>query len=215
MASACANIHRIAHGFKRYCFPFDPDALPRNGVYILFERGESAHGGDRIVRIGSHTGTDRLAKRLEEHFLVPNKDRSIFRKNIGRALLNHAHDPFLEHWERDHTTRANRDKYGHVHDAVRQERVEQEVSDCIRASFSFVILPTTEDKELRLRIEKGLIATVSLCPDCRPSADWLGLSSPKAAIRRSGLWLVQYLNGTPFMEFPPRELPVDAMDLSV
>ena len=60
----------------------------KNGVYILFEKNESGHNGDRIVRIGSHTGNDNLVKRLEEHFLKENKDRSIFRKNIGRALLN-------------------------------------------------------------------------------------------------------------------------------
>jgi len=29
-----------------------------------------------------------------------NKDRSIFRKNIGRALLNKDNDPFIEQWNK-------------------------------------------------------------------------------------------------------------------
>jgi hypothetical protein len=203
MKSVCEVIHRFAHGLRRYHFPFDPSDLPCNGVYILFEDGELAHGGDRIVRIGSHTGAGRLAKRLNEHFLVPNKDRSIFRKNIGRALLNRAHDPFLRQWEWDFTTRAVREKYQGVHDAVRQECVEKEVSDYIRRNFSFALLPMTENKELRLGMEKGIIATVASCPSCHPSSTWLGLSSPRPAIRRSGLWLVQHLKGMPLQEFPP------------
>lgn len=41
---------------KRFEFPFESKDIPKNGVYILFERNELGHGGDRIVRIGAHTG---------------------------------------------------------------------------------------------------------------------------------------------------------------
>lgn len=77
----------------------------KNGVYILFEKNEFGHNGDRIVRIGSHTGNDNLVKRLEEHFLKENKDRSIFRKNIGRALLNKNSDSYLDIWDIDLTSK--------------------------------------------------------------------------------------------------------------
>ena len=80
-------------------FPFDKKKIPLNGIYILFEKGEFAHNTNRIVRIGTHTGNNQLHSRLFQHFLNENKDRSIFRKNIGRALLNKERDTFLEKWE--------------------------------------------------------------------------------------------------------------------
>ena len=88
MSKECKDLHDYVRNLKRYAFPFDKNEVYKNGVYILFEKNEFGHNGDRIVRIGSHTGNDNLVKRLEEHFLKENKDRSIFRKNIGRALLN-------------------------------------------------------------------------------------------------------------------------------
>ena len=50
---------------KRYYFPFDLDELPKNGVYTLFEQGEMAHGGDRVVRVGTHAGANHLPSRLQ------------------------------------------------------------------------------------------------------------------------------------------------------
>jgi len=35
-----------------------------------------------------------MPSRLLQHFVMENKDRSIFRKNIGRALLARAGDPY-------------------------------------------------------------------------------------------------------------------------
>jgi hypothetical protein len=64
-----------------------------NGIYVLFERGEECHDGGRIVRVGTHTGDGQLRSRMLQHFVNENKDRSIFRKNIGRALLNRDRDP--------------------------------------------------------------------------------------------------------------------------
>jgi len=63
-----------------------------------------AHSTDRIVRIGTHTGNNKLWFRLKEH-LIENKDRSIFRKNIGRALLNKDNDCFIEHWNKKNLTK--------------------------------------------------------------------------------------------------------------
>ncbi len=59
--------------------------IPENGIYILYEKINNKY---EIVRIGSHTGENNFKKRLKEHFETENKDRSIFRKNIGRAYLN-------------------------------------------------------------------------------------------------------------------------------
>ena len=85
-----------------------------------------AHGAKRIVRVGTHTGTGQLRSRLRQHFLVENKDRSIFRKNIGRALLNRDHDPFLPTWDLDRTSRLARET--HIIDLARQSAIEALVS---------------------------------------------------------------------------------------
>jgi len=96
MSKNCHTIHQWFNGIKKHSFPFNEQEIPENGIYILFERGEFAHSTNRIVRIGTHTGNNQLRSRLFQHFLNENKDRSIFRKNVGRALLNKDKDSFLE-----------------------------------------------------------------------------------------------------------------------
>ena len=84
-------------------FPFNVKSLPSNGIYFFYEEGEIIDHGDgpkpRIVRIGTHK-ENNFQSRISEHFLLNESklnftianpkpsDRSIFRKNIGRALLN-------------------------------------------------------------------------------------------------------------------------------
>lgn len=98
MSENCNKLHQWFNNLPKLSFPFDEKNIPLNGIYILFEKGESAHSTSRVVRVGMHTGNDQLRSRLFQHFLNKNKDRSIFRKNIGRALLNKDKDPFLEQW---------------------------------------------------------------------------------------------------------------------
>src|SRR6266851_6820386 len=94
----CAQLHEVVLSLPRYQFPVSEDQLPANGIYFIFEKGESGHHSDRIVRIGSHTGAGNLPARLREHITL-NKDRSIFRKHIGRAILKRDKDPYLSVWE--------------------------------------------------------------------------------------------------------------------
>ncbi|MGU9958139.1 MAG: hypothetical protein ACNYPI_11190 [Arenicellales bacterium WSBS_2016_MAG_OTU3] len=51
-----------------------------------------------------------------------------------------------------------------------------------------------------MQIESAIIATVSLCDECRPSRTWLGNSSPRQKIVESGLWQVNELYKEPFNE---------------
>lgn len=37
----CLELHKFFNEQKRYCFPFDPTELPENGIYVLFEKGET------------------------------------------------------------------------------------------------------------------------------------------------------------------------------
>ena len=199
MTETCAALHHLFSKQERFSFPFEPSRIPRNGIYILFEKGERGHDTDRIVRVGTHTGDDQLRSRLRQHFIKENKDRSIFRKNIGRALLNQTGDPFLEQWDWDLTTRKAKDAQGHLIDRNKQKEVERQVTAYIQDHFSFVVFEVAE-KERRLRLEARIISTVSWCDACRPSAHWLGLHSPKAKIRQSGLWLVNELYKEPLSE---------------
>ncbi|PKO04039.1 MAG: hypothetical protein CVU41_19085 [Chloroflexi bacterium HGW-Chloroflexi-3] len=199
MIEVCPELHRILDHLPHNHFPFDDALIPLNGIYILFEDGEIAHGTNRIVRIGTHTGKDQLRSRLKQHFILENKDRSIFRKNIGRALLNKENDPFLEKWELDLTTRAAKDNFRFQIDHEKQKQVERQVSDYIQSHFWFVAFPVPQ-KEDRLILESRIISTVSLCPSCRPSPNWLGLFSPKEKIRESGLWIVNELYKQPLTQ---------------
>ncbi|MFO7884010.1 MAG: hypothetical protein R6U68_04240 [Desulfobacteraceae bacterium] len=197
MSTECETVHNLAWELKRHGFPFDESKIPLNGIYLLFQKGEEGHKGDRIVRIGTHTGDNQLRSRLKQHFLNANKDRSIFRKNIGRALLNQLNDPFLKYWELDLTTRKAKEKYSSLIDFDYQKSIENQVSQHIQDNFSFCVFEV-QGKEERLEIESKLISTISWCEECKQSTSWLGNHSPKKKIVESGLWLVNELYKTPF-----------------
>jgi len=182
----CEYIHKLFYGIKRHNFQFDKNEIPENGIYVLFEKGEAAHSVDRIVRVGTHTGEKQLYSRLNQHFLLENKDRSIFRKNIGRAILNKNNDGFLSFWELDLTTKKLRDQYLGRIDMVKKKEIEKEVTKYIQDNFSFIVFEI-ENKDTRLALESKIISTVSLC-NCKQSKKWLGNYSPKEKIRESGLW---------------------------
>ena len=199
MSKECEELHNLFNNMKKLSFPFNKNEIPENGIYILFEKGEKAYGVDRIVRIGTHTGNNQLKSRLFQHFLNENKDRSIFRKNIGRAILNKRKDPFLKQWELDLTTKEAKDKLLNSVNLEKQKQIEKEVTEYIQNNFSFIVFPI-EDKKKRLEIESKIISTISLCDECKPSENWFGLFSPKEKIRKSGLWLVNELYKEPLNE---------------
>lgn len=192
MKNNCESIHTYCHDLPRYTFPFDSASIPKNGIYVLFERNEIGHGVDRIVRVGTHTGIDQLAPRLKQHFLSKNKDRSIFRKNIGRAFLYKENDTFLTQWNLDLTTKKMREKHAEKIDMEYQNLIEDKVSSYIQNNFTFAVIPV-DNKVDRLLFESKLISSISLCKDCRPSTNWIGSKSPKTKIVESGLWQVNEL----------------------
>ena len=107
LADLCSGLHAIVRPMPRWKFTQAENGRIANGVYFVFEVGEQGHDGERIVRIGSHTGEGNLQARLREH-ATANKDRSIFRKNLGRAILAQRSDPLLAQWEIDLTSRVQR-----------------------------------------------------------------------------------------------------------
>lgn len=194
--STCQELHEWARNLTRHAVPFRQADIPQNGIYLLFENGEIAHGGERVVRVGTHTGEGQLPSRLRQHFLNENKDRSIFRKNIGRALLNRVRDPFLAHWEIDLTPAAARSAWRSRISKEKLAEVESAVTRYMQKHFSFAVLGV-DDAARRLSLESKIISTLSLCDECVPTSAWLGSHSPKEKIRESGLWLVNELYKTP------------------
>ncbi len=191
MCDNCKQIHHLFHFQPIHNFLIDKEKIPQNGIYILFEKGEIGHDVNRIVRVGTHTGNNQLYSRLKQHFIKENKDRSIFRKNIGRAFLNKENNSLLSNWEIDLTTRENKLKYIEKY-KVETIKLEKRITNYIQKNFTFVVIPI-EEKEKRLDIESKIISTVSLCEECKPSDEWFGNFSPKEKIRKSGLWLVNGL----------------------
>lgn len=206
MSEICQRLHSLFNRLPRQRFPFDEETIPGNGIYVLFESGEHAHGVDRIVRVGTHTGVNQLRSRLKQHFVNENKDRSILRKNIGRAILQKEKDPFLEQWNWDLTTREARERNSPLVDKEKQRQIEKAVTVHIQQNFSIVVFGV-DDKKERLQWERKIISTVSWCEECRPSPNWLGLYSPKQKIRKSGLWLVNglYRDGLSWKELEELE----------
>ncbi len=184
---------KIFNNFERFSYPFENRLylIPENGIYVQFEKGEKHNELDRIVRVGTDTGENNLKKRLIEHFITENKNRSIFRKNIGRALLNKENNPYLKYWELDTTSKADKEKNFKLLDHEFEAKFENEISNYIKTSFSFCVF-RVETKEQRLFWESKLISTLAF--KTIPSENWLGNFSTKVKIKQSGLWQVQGLN---------------------
>ena len=191
----CVRLHQMMSELPRYTWEEIASVPFRNGIYIVFEQGELYHGLPRIVRIGTHTSPNRLRQRLKDHFVRENHNGSIFRKNIGKALLNQAHDPYLSTWSLD----TSKPPYLGRENPIREREMEQAVSGYLRSCFTFSVFQV-DTPEQRLRLEAGMIAALHRAPDFGPSESWLGLSSPEWEIRQSGMWLKQGLDAMPLTE---------------
>lgn len=191
-------LHFLFNSKRRFHFPFDNDIdqIPSNGIYVNFETGEKYKEWDRIVRVGTHKGNNQLRSRLYQHFIKKNKNRSIFRKHIGRCLLNKINNPYLDIWNCDSTSKENKIKYNHLIDKNFEQELEQQISQYIQDNISFSVFELN-NKDKRLFWESKIISTLAAFPDIRPSDNWLGLFSPKDKILQYGLWQVNELKKKP------------------
>ena len=135
----CDNIHAFANSLPRFSYPFEISKIPENGIYVFFEKGEKYKNWDRIVRVGTHNGDGNLPSRLEPHLCKENKDCSIFRKNIGRAILFKNKSSFLSQWNLDLTSKVNREKYKDIVDLRKIAEIEKNVSEYMRDNLSFSV----------------------------------------------------------------------------
>lgn len=195
------ELHKLFNNLKRYSFPFIQfrNEIPNNGIYILFERGEKFDDLDRIVRVGTHTGDKQLYSRLNQHFVKENKNRSIFRKNIGRCILNKDNGEYKDLWELDITSKADREKNLKLLDLKFEEQMEKRISGYIQLNLSFCVFKI-DTKEERLFWESKIASTLAQSDKLKPSPNWLGNYSPKDKIRANGLWQVNELNNETLTE---------------
>lgn len=191
------KLHKMFNERKRFRFPFNQNKneIPKNGVYLIFEEGEYFENFDRIVRIGTHTGNNQLCARLEQHFLKPNKNRSIFRKNIGRCILNREKSDYLSLWDLDITSRIDKEKNLPLLNLDFEKIIESKISNYIQNNLSFCVFEVNE-KEDRLFWESKIISTLYKSNQLIPTKSWLGNYSTKYKITESGLWQVNNLNGS-------------------
>jgi hypothetical protein len=207
MKSKVEELHIIFNQKTRFEFPYNhqENLIPKNGIYILFEKGEKYRDYDRVVRIGSHTGENQLIPRLRQHFLLENKNRSIFRKNIGRCILKKNNNSYLDNWELDTTSRIDKENNLWKLDINFEKKTENQISEIIQKNFTFCVIEIN-DKKRRLDFEKKLISTFGSSNELIPSEDWLGYHSPKEKILKSGLWQVNNLSGSKFTDNEYNEL---------
>lgn len=191
-STQCDRLHQLFCAMPRYTWEQISQIPFTNGIYIIFEKGEQYHGMERIVRVGTHTSSDRIKTRLLDHFLRENHDGSIFRKNVGKAILNAHRDPYLATWTMDTSKPENR----RFLDKEKNADTERRVSKYLRENFTFTVFQVI-NKDERLRMEEAIIATLNAEPTFIPGSKWPGLYSPETEIRESGLWLKQGLNGAP------------------
>jgi len=140
MTETCEWLHLLLEELHIMKYPFKINDLPGNGVYFFYENGEYwGHDSDtshqRIVRVGTHR-EGNFKSRMKDHYLFneskmnfdrtksPPHDRSIFRTNLGRAILNKEKNEYLKIWNIDFTTRKNRDEFSHLRDIELEKKIE-------------------------------------------------------------------------------------------
>ena len=189
----CRAVHASLHSYPAFTQP--ADVRITDGLYFFYEQGEaSQHApGGRIVRVGNHPRSDgTLVRRLKQHYRR-GKNGSVFRKSLGGALIR-AEDPDHPclapapgkgHWERQNEKLCGR-----------CQPIEHSVSRLLRARFRFRCVSIPDRRE-RNHLEAILIASLSACPVCRPSAGWLGQFAYSDIVRRTGMWNSEFVGAGP------------------
>ena len=202
MNNICYKLHELFNSMKRYNFNNIKEIPFNNGVYIFFEKDEYYKNMDRIVRVGTDTGQNNLKSRMSQHFTNENKDRSIFRKNIGRAILNKNNSSLLNYWNLDLTERIKKDKYFNEELNLECKKIEKQITEFLCNNMSFVVFEL-DNKEDRLRFEEAIISALYNSEDFIASENWLGnfvLPTKGNHVKESRMWLSQGIKAKPITE---------------
>ena len=186
------NIHKYFSNKTTYTVK-DNSFLPENppkkpGLYVVYEESEEDYR--RIVRVG--IATKSLYSRLKQHFINLNRSSSIFRKHIGRALIN-LNNSFKHINIKDWNNKK-------IKSAPTLEEVEREVSNYMQNHLSFTFIEINNGQELE-NAEKKLIEFLSIRNSLFSQAtgkqpfsnDWLGQYCTNKKVNKSGLWNDEYV----------------------
>jgi hypothetical protein len=202
------ELHQRAGGFRYLTSCNARTGWPQRGIYFFVDEHElrQSSSGLRVVRVGTHavssTSRTTLWQRLAQHrgnragtmAGGGNHRGSIFRLHVGQAMLAAAE------------TGANElaVSWGKGGSASREIREREHELEC-RVSTYIGALPllwldvsdAPGTTSMRRTLERRSIALLSgmsePSPD-PPSSAWLGLRSPRAVIRESGLWNVDHVS---------------------
>jgi hypothetical protein len=180
---------------------------PARGVYFFFEAGEMREGArtPRVVRVGTHAvsrnSQTKLWTRLSQHrgslkgrYAGGGNHRgSVFRYLLGDALIHSERFPpelLSPSWGTGYSAP--------VEIRLAEHALELEVSARLRAMplLWLDIDDLPGPASLRKFIERNSIALLSNFhrqPIDPASSTWLGLGSPQAKIRESGLWNIDHV----------------------
>lgn len=156
---------------------FTPCNPPKQqGIYIMVDNIEK-----RIVRVGK--AENSLHERLSEYFIKEDKNQSVFRKHVGRAILN-KQGKSSTLWKTKGTT---------------DENVERQVSQYLKDNISFYPIPLSDLTEIK-ELEKFLIKMLSrhntlhtyLTNTPIQSNNWLG-NYGTDKIKKSELWNKEFV----------------------
>lgn len=174
--------------------------MPESGVYLFFDEQERRlrdSSQQRVVRVGTHGvamgSKASLRNRIRTHFGTLSGDgnhrSSIFRLHTGRSLINANRVPAINSWGVPNVAKSA---------LVAERELEQAVSAYLgQLCVLLIAVPGDAEKHNdRAYLEQNLIALLSngCKPLDPPSSQWLGLSSAKVEIRKSGLWNVNHVS---------------------
>jgi hypothetical protein len=201
------SIQTIFNEIKRFNFSTNKKSkIPKNGLFVLFEKGEKFRNMDRIVYVGSNIKKDRLNKMLDYIFKEGNRENTSFRRNIGRSLLNKGDKKLFKKFNIDYNPKFinklmniwdmdikefNKEYDIDSPENKEMEKIEEMVSEFIQDNFSFSLIEI-EDKLKRSHLKSKIISTLSLSENA-PSNEWIGNYSPRKKIRDSALFLEHHL----------------------
>lgn len=190
------RVYELLALLPRYHHTAPRAELPDDGVYVFYERGQTARLDDwtvdRVTRIGTHRADGNFPGRIRQHYgnktnLSGNKNASVFRKHVGGALLRKQdpHDARIEPW----LTQGGK----------RDLDVEEHVSRVLRSRFTFTCI-TAPTKEDRMMLERGLIGLLAQHGPTSASPSWLGHHAESRKIQNSGLWNTQHTSADPLTD---------------
>lgn len=177
---------------------------PRRGIYFFFEPEEfrAYQPAQRIVRIGTHAvslgSKTTLWNRLYAHRGSKsgggNHRVSIFRRHVGKAMLNREGNTSFRHWGQGSSASP----------AIKQaeDPLERRISAYI-GNMPFLWLKVDDEPSKTSQrgfIERNAIALLAGANGQSPvdaaSSSWLGQHSDHEKIRHSGLWNLNYIGSS-------------------